>query len=94
MLAAVSLTVSSLALADGHGHSHPHAHGQANAEVSLQGKVLKVEIRGAMDNFLSFEHAPKTDAQRAQLKALRDQLKDAGWLVVPAAQAQCKVTSV
>ncbi|MGA0909031.1 MAG: ZrgA family zinc uptake protein, partial [Burkholderiaceae bacterium] len=45
-------------------------------------------------NFLSFEHAPKTDAQRAQLKALQDQLKDAAWLVVPAAQAQCKVTSV
>lgn len=80
----------------GHGrsHGHAHAHGQATAEVSLQGQVLKFEIHGAMDNFLSFEHAPKTDAQRAQLKALQDQLKDAAWLVVPVAQAQCKVTSV
>ena len=100
VLAGVSLSLSSLALADGHGHSHSrgqahaHAHGQAAAEVSLQGKVLKVEIRGAMDNFLSFEHAPKTDAQRAQLRALQDQLKDAAWLVVPAAQAQCKVTAL
>ena len=98
VLAGVSLSLSSLALADGHGHSHArghsHAHGQATAEVSLQGKVLKVEIHGAMDNFLSFEHAPKTDAQRAQLKALQDQLKDGAWLVVPAAQAQCKATSV
>ncbi len=94
LLAGVSLTVSCLALADGRGHSHAHAHGQAAAEVSLQGKVLKVEIHGAMDNFLSFEHEPKTDAQRAQLKALQDHLKDAAWLVVPAAQAQCKVTSL
>ena len=98
VLAGVSLSLFSLALADGHGHSHArghsHAHGQATAEVGLQDRVLKVEIRGAMDNFLSFEHAPKTDAQRAQLKALQDQLKDAAWLVVPAAQAQCKVTSV
>ncbi len=76
------------------GHGHAHAHGQAKAQVSLEGAVLRVDIDGAMDNFLSFEHAPKTTAQRAELRKLQEALVDSGWLVLPAAAAQCKSTAI
>jgi hypothetical protein len=75
-------------------HGHGHAHGQAKAQVSLEGAVLRVDIDGAMDNFLSFEHAPKTTAQRAELQKLQEALVDSGWLVLPAAAAQCKSTAI
>lgn len=90
LVAGFVLSFVSVVLAGGQGHSH----GQASAEVSLQGKVLRVEIHGAMDNFLSFEHAPKTEAQRVELGALRSRLKDAAWLLLPSDQAQCRVSSI
>jgi hypothetical protein len=87
--------VSSALWASGPGHKgHAHAHGQASAQISLQGKLLKGEIHGAMDNFLSFEHAPRTDAQRAELRALQEKLKDVSWLLVPAPAAQCKLVAL
>jgi hypothetical protein len=76
------------------GYTHAHAHGQASAQVSLEGAVLRLEIQGAMDNFLSFEHPPKTNAQRAELQQLQEALKDAHWLAVPAVAAQCRSTGI
>ncbi|MEY3096385.1 MAG: hypothetical protein RIR74_1477, partial [Pseudomonadota bacterium] len=53
-----------------HAHHHAHAHGQGELELSIGKGRIQGMLRVPMESLLGFEHAPKTDAQRAQLAAL------------------------
>lgn len=74
----------------GHAEKKAHTHGSASLELTLDGQTLNGHLHGAMDNFLPFEHSPKTDAQKQQVNALQEKLKDARWLVLPTAAARCE----
>lgn len=76
-----------------HAHHNAHAHGQGELELAIEQGRIQGTLRVPMESLLGFEHAPKTDAQRAQVLALRELLEDPGNLVVPPAAAACKVTS-
>jgi hypothetical protein len=74
---------------------HRHVHGEAELEVSLgpDGR-LSGRLKGAMDAFLAFEHAPKTDAQRQQLSGLKTGLQQVSYLLSANPEAGCVQTAI
>jgi len=52
----------------------PHVHGTAELYVAVEGNNLTIEFRSPLANLLGFEHAPRTDAQRAAVKAMTAKL--------------------
>jgi hypothetical protein len=77
-----------------HAHHHAHAHGQGELELSIEKGRIQGMLRVPMESLLGFEHAPKTDAQRAQVADLRKRLEDPSNLVAPPTAAGCQLTSV
>lgn len=57
-----------------HHHDHEfdqrgaHEHGKVRLNVALDGNDLLIEMDAPADNVIGFEHAPKTDAQKATLR--------------------------
>lgn len=47
-----------------------HEHGVIHLKLAQEGRQVSVELSGAADGFLGFEHAPKTEAEHKQLKKL------------------------
>lgn len=77
-----------------HAHEHAaHVHGAAEIDVAIEGKKLVITLESPADNLLGFERAPKTDAEKAKLKAVTEQLKQATALFAPDAAAQCKAAA-
>ena len=77
-----------------HAHHKAHAHGQGELELAIEQGRLQGTLRVPMESLLGFEHAPKTDAQRAQVAALRKLLEDPSNVVAPPVAAACQVTKV
>lgn len=84
---------------DAHHHDEPgqeaalaaHEHGSARLNLALDGDVLEIEFASPAMNLLGFEHAPRSDADRAMLAAARARLEQPlGLFGVPAA-AGCQV---
>lgn len=67
-----------------------HQHGTAQLQVGLEGGVLQIALEGPAENFLGFEHAPRTDAQRATVARVEQQLKQPAQLFTPVAAADCR----
>lgn len=76
------------ALAAEHSHEHDHAHdhaehgsldahehGAAQLNVLLDGKVLELQLESPAMNLVGFEHAAKSDADKAKVAAARSQLE-------------------
>jgi hypothetical protein len=76
------------ALAAEHNHEHDHAHnhaehgsldahehGAAQLNVVLDGKVLELQLESPAMNLVGFEHAAKSDADKAKVAAARSQLE-------------------
>lgn len=87
-LALLAIPLSSLA--NEHG---AHVHGAAEIDVAIEGKKLVITLESPADNLLGFERAPKTDAEKAKLKSVAEQLNNAALLFVPDAAAQCKAAA-
>ncbi|MDR1063596.1 MAG: DUF2796 domain-containing protein [Azoarcus sp.] len=75
------------------GHD-PHEHGVARLNAALEGQRLSLELDGPLANLLSFEHAPRTDAQRNEVRAMAAKLRKAETLFVPSKAASCRLESV
>ena len=71
------------------GAQHAHEHGVASLNVALDGKKLVVQLESPLDNLVGFEHAPRTDAQRAALAKMEDTLRAGETWLKPAAAAGC-----
>jgi hypothetical protein len=67
-----------------------HRHGAASLEVTLDQDRLQIALEGPADNFLGFEHAPRTDAQRQTVARVEQQLGQAERLFAPAPGASCQ----
>ncbi|OPX54710.1 Protein of unknown function [Oceanospirillum multiglobuliferum] len=52
-----------------------HEHGVIHLKLAQEGHQVSVELSGAADGFLGFEHSPKTEAEHEQLDKLIGLLK-------------------
>src|SRR6187431_2577567 len=71
-----------------------HVHGVASLQVALDGNRLNVEFSSPLDNLVGFEHAPRTDKQKAAVREMAERLNAPELWFVPNAEAACKRTSV
>jgi hypothetical protein len=71
-----------------------HEHGVVRLDVSIEGPRVTIDMTAALDNWLGFERAPRTDAERKAatdvLARLRNPSQGAP-LFAPNAQAQCQL---
>jgi len=77
------------ALAEG-----PHQHGTARLELAVDGASLAITLDSPLDNLLPFERAPRTDAERAAVRALAQRLHAAAALLQPSPAAGCTLRAV
>jgi hypothetical protein len=86
----VLLPLASLALAQ----QHAHTHGRLALDVAVDAKSITLTMEAPLDNFLGFERAPRTDAERKSVAAMVKQLKAADKLFVTDPRAECQLASV
>ena len=72
----------------------PHEHGVARMNISVDGATVEIALESPLANVLSFEHAPASDAQRAEVQALAAKLRQAEKLFLLTKAAQCRSTGV
>ena len=58
-----------------HGSLDAHEHGAAQLNVVLEGKALELQLESPAMNLVGFEHAAKSDADKAKVAAARSQLE-------------------
>lgn len=61
---------------EAHGSLDAHAHGLAQLNVVLDGQDLELELESPAMNLVGFEHAAKSDADKAKVAAAHSQLQD------------------
>ncbi len=71
-----------------------HQHGVASLELVADGNSLTVRLDSPLDNLLGFERGPRTDAERAAVRALAQRLRTSATLVLPTAAAGCQLQGV
>ncbi len=68
-----------------------HVHGVASMEMVVSGNIIRVLLRSPMDNLLGFERIPRSEAQKADLEALKSDLSNPLLFLSPPVQAGCQV---
>jgi hypothetical protein len=71
-----------------------HVHGIGKLDVAVEGATLSLHLDSPLANLLGFEHAPKTQKERAAAQQMVKRLRDADRVFVPTAAAACKLESV
>ena len=80
---------------DDHEHDHAHGtlgaheHGVAKLNVVLDGNTLELELDSPAMNLVGFEHAASSDADKAKVAAVRQQLEQPLKLFGLSAAANC-----
>ncbi|MDR1164289.1 MAG: DUF2796 domain-containing protein [Deltaproteobacteria bacterium] len=60
----------------GQGETHPaHVHGVASLNVAIEADGVDIDFDGPLASFISFESAPSSPAQEAEMKAMVDTLQ-------------------
>lgn len=99
LLLALPFALLPLAVAhahDDHDHDHAHGtlaaheHGVAKLNVVLDGNTLELELDSPAMNLVGFEHAASSDADKAKVAAVRQQLEQPLQLFGLSAAAGCK----
>ena len=81
---------------DDHEHDHAHGtlgaheHGVAKLNVVLDDNTLELELESPAMNLVGFEHAASSDADKAKVAAVRQQLEQPLKLFDLSAAANCK----
>lgn len=86
MLAALPL----LALAHEPG---AHVHGIAKLQVAVDGNTLTLNFESPLDNLLGFEHQPRSEKQKAAVRAMAQRLNQPATLFLPTPAASCAPVS-
>lgn len=71
-----------------------HEHGVAHMNVSVDGRTVEIELETPLANVISFEHAPETEAQKQEVRAMAALLHKADNLFILPAEAQCRLNKV
>ncbi|WP_409321588.1 DUF2796 domain-containing protein [Pseudomonas monteilii] len=99
LLLALPFALLPLAVAhahDDHDHDHAHGtlgaheHGVAKLNAVLDGNTLELELDSPAMNLVGFEHAASSDADKAKVAAVRQQLEQPLKLFGLSAAAGCK----
>jgi hypothetical protein len=72
----------------------PHEHGVVRLDVSIEGPQVTIAMTAALDNWLGFERAPRTDAERKAAAEVLTRLRSPNQgapLFALNAQAQCQL---
>jgi hypothetical protein len=70
-----------------------HEHGAGELSVALDGNDLEISLEGPADNFVGFEYAPRTAAERKALADAEATLRAPDRLFVLPAAAGCRLQS-
>jgi len=96
----LGLLPTALALA-GEAHQPPgqpplatHEHGNAHLNLALEGSVLEIEFASPAMNLLGFEHAARSDAERASVAEVRARLEQPLALFGVPPAAACSVQAL
>ncbi|MDX5364404.1 MAG: DUF2796 domain-containing protein [Pseudazoarcus pumilus] len=88
------LAALAMSMASGASAQHAHEHGVAELRVALEGSTLLVEFESPLANLVGFEHAARSEAEKAALAGLEKTLRaPAGLFALPAA-AGCALKEV
>ncbi|MBM3344989.1 MAG: DUF2796 domain-containing protein [Betaproteobacteria bacterium] len=88
MYAVIAVIATSLACGKSLAQ-HAHVHGNAELQIAVQGQALTVQLASPLENLIGFEHAPRTDKQKAAAQALGERLARPDALFVPSRDARC-----
>jgi hypothetical protein len=91
LLPALLLPLASLAIAQ---QQHAHSHGRLALEVAVDAQAITLTMEAPLDNFLGFERAPRTAAERKSVAAMVERLKAADTLFIPDPRAECRLSKV
>ena len=56
----------------------PHVHGVASLQVAVDGNTLTLNLESPLDNVLGFEHAPRSEKQKAAVRSMDECNKPSG----------------
>lgn len=70
-----------------------HTHGIAKLQVAVDGATLTLALESPLDNLLGFEHLPRTEKQKAAVRAMSERLNQPGNLFLTTAAARCEPVS-
>jgi hypothetical protein len=73
---------------------HAHTHGQLALNVAVDAQAITFQIESPLDNFLGFEHAPRTNAERKRVSDMAAQFNAADRLFQPDPKAGCTLAKV
>ncbi len=86
------LVVSQFAVAEENFRQHDaHVHGHVKFNIAQDGQDLLVEITAPGADVVGFEHAPKTDAEKAALTKAKATLNDVNNLLILPKAAGCQL---
>jgi hypothetical protein len=71
-----------------------HVHGQIKLDIVIDGPTVVIEMESPLDNFVGFEHAPKTEAEKKAAADAVAQLRAADQLFKIDPAANCKLGPV
>jgi len=73
---------------------HAHVHGVARLDIAVEGPTVSLQLEAPLDNFLGFERAPRTAAEKQQADAAVAKLQAAAQLFRIDPAAGCTLKSV
>ena len=86
----VLLAASSFALAQ----QHAHTHGLLSLDAAVDAQSITLQMEVPLDNFLGFERAPRSDAERTLVSNMVARLNAADKLFLIDPAAQCSLSKV
>jgi methionine-rich copper-binding protein CopC len=91
----VMAMVATLCMSASYAHAeHAHTHGLLQLDVAIDPQSVTLQFESPLENFLGFEHAPRTDAERKKVADLTASLKAADGLFYIDPAAGCRVSKV
>jgi len=70
-----------------------HEHGHVKMEIAIEKNKMNIAVEAPGESIVGFEHAAKTDAQKAAVAAAQKQLSDPAAIFELPSQAGCTVES-
>lgn len=70
-----------------------HVHGVAKLQVAVDGNILTLDFESPLDNLLGFEHLPRSEKQKAAVRAMAQRLNKPESLFLTTPAAACTVLS-
>ena len=90
---ATCLPVLAIAAEDDHTELGAHEHGAGAFNVAIEGKTVAMELEAPGADIVGFEHAAKSDKDKAAIKKGKSMLMDLTKVVALPAAAGCKLTA-